>query len=531
MKKINAISLVITAILGTIVIYFTNPPLNITSLEFWGMIGLLLTIFAGISFMLSMESYYSENKVAAGAIVLVGIIIVGVVAVGFFTTPLFNSNKRANIVSMETKDFKTEFTLSDVEKIPMLDRDTATNLGNRKLGELDELVSQYVPSREYTQINIKGEPYRATPLKYAGFFKWLSNKDEGIGHYLKVNMYNGKTELVELEENMKYSYSERFGRNVERHLWKNYPTKIFGTPSFEIDDEGNPFYIATVYKKLFGLSGKDATGLLIVNPVDGKIEEYELDNIPNWVDRVYGADLVEKHLNWHLRFQGGYWNSLTSKKGVRVATKGYNYIPMNDDIYYYTGVTSDSSDSSNLGFALVNMRTKEYEYYPLSSAEEYSAMESAQGTVQEQGYTATFPLLLNLDGNPWYIVSLKDDNGLIRAYSLIDVQDYQVVHTKATIKELLKSLADGGDYEYVEDGDKDSDGNTLEEVLTNVKGEVTKLKDVVKNGNTHYYFVIDGKIYQANINLNAELPYLENGNVIEFEVNEAGKITKIKEIE
>lgn len=522
-------SLLTTGILAAVYYYVRLPVLNVKAVDFW--IAIILTI---LTFIIVKEFIFDkahDDKTATiDAGKLLALITGAVFIYGILGASIFTSSKRANVIEIETKDFYEDFSLTAPEKIPLIDRDTAQNLGNRKLGELESLVSQYVPSDEYVQVNVKGEPYRVTPLEYAGFFKWLNNKDEGVGHYLRVDMYDGKSELIEIEENMKYSFSERFGRDLVRHLRFNYPTTIFGTPSFEIDDEGKPYYIATTYEKLFTLGGKNPNGLLIVDPVDGSIENYDLDNVPDWVDRVQSAKIVMEQINWNLKYQDGFLNSVLGKKGVRQLTEGYNYIPIGEDIYLYSGVTSANSDASNLGFILVNMRTKDVEYYPLSSAEEFSAMKSAEGSVQEKEYEATFPLLLNLDGEPLYIMSLKDNGGLVKAYSLVDVQDYQKVYTANSIKNLLSNYYENtGTFIDVEsDEDVDELEDKIEEELKKVKGNVTQLKSVVKDGDTTYFFIIGGDIYEVNIKLNNKLPFIKENDSVEFQSDEKGVIKEIK---
>lgn len=526
-------SIIFTLIYSAAYFYIELPALNLKSVDFWfAVVSIGAVLLLSRTFIFSPE-YFDSNDNWAKFTNIVGKLVVLLVAIpliyGFMGNSLFTSSKRADVVQIETKDFYKDFKLTSPEKIPLLDRDTAENLGNRKLGELESLVSQYVPSDEYVQVNVKGDPYRVTPLEYAGFFKWLNNKDEGIGHYLKVNMYDGVSELIKLEENMKYSFSEMFGRDLVRHLRFNYPTTMFGTPSFEIDDEGKPYYIATTYEKLFTLGGKNPNGLLVVDPTNGEIKDYDLDNIPDWVDRVQSSKIIMNQINWNLKYQDGYFNSIFGKKGVRQLTDGYNYIPIGEDIYLYSGVTSANSDASNLGFILVNMRTKDVEYYPLSSAEEFSAMKSAEGSVQEKEYKATFPLLLNLDGEPLYVMSLKDNSGLVKGYSLVDVQDYQKVYTASSIKNLLKIYyEDSGSYVNVDsEEDLESLEEEINEELNNIQGEITQLKEVVKNGDTIYFFIIEGNIYEVNVKLNNKLPFIKENDYVEFNVNENGVIKEI----
>ena len=142
-------------------------------------------------------------------------------------------------------------------------------------------MSQYVAADTYTQLTIDGKPYRVTPLEYADPIKWFNNQAKGIGEYIKVDMVTGNADLVDLKTPIKYSDSEYFNRDVKRHLRLKYPTKIFKTPSFEVDDEGNPFYVATVYQKQFGLAVPRPVSVIILDATNGETKEYSLADVRN----------------------------------------------------------------------------------------------------------------------------------------------------------------------------------------------------------------------------------------------------------
>lgn len=430
-------------------------------------------------------------------------------AIQFFNSTIFRATDYANLIEIEERDFHEDFPEIDQKEIPMMDRDTAKRLGDRQIGGMSDLVSQFVPANDYTQINIDNHPYRVTPLEYASFMRWRSNRHDGIPSYLKVDMVTGEVEVENLEESMKYSHSERFGRNVHRHLRRQYPTVIFQNPSFEVDDSGHPRYIATTYSPKFFWGQQEPDGLIVLDAVTGNTEKYELEDMPEWADRVYSSSLIMDQLEYNGKYRDGFMNNLFEKRGVTRPTNGYNYIPMNDDVYLYTGVTSVNRDSSNIGFHLVNLRTKEAAFYPVTSADERSAMSSAEGVVQERGFKATFPLLINLDGNPYFILSLKDDSGLVRLHALIDAQNYQDVIVDQTVEGLITQL-NGGISVDVKEVDED---------LEIVTGEVENIQHAVVSGDTIYYFMIDGSIYKANINLHDSLPFLSEGQLVEGVVN------------
>lgn len=497
--------------------YFLLPPLNIQSPGFRSylavivLVAMFIEIFADSVFSPQALRKLSKKYYVFGfVLIFIGLSFI----IQLFNGPIFRAKDYAELIEVEEKDFETDFPTLSTDQIPMLDRDTAKRLGDRRIGSLTELVSQFVPAETYTQINIANEPYRVTPLEYAGFMQWLNNRNEGLPNYLTVDMVSGEVTVEDVEEGIKYSDAELFNRNVKRYLRFNYPTKMFQNPSFEIDDEGHPHYIATTYENKFLFTQQEPNGVIVLDAVTGETAAYSLDDMPEWVDRIYSADLMIQQLNYRGLYVNGFWNSVFQKQGVTQTTNGYNYIPMQDDVYLYTGVTSVNRDASNIGFYLVNLRTKETSYYPVTSADEFSAKDSAEGSLQQMRFTSTFPLLISLENKPYYISSLKDDSGLVRSYALVDAVDYQKVKTAETVEGLIRQVTGETSADSIVD-----DVETDEE-LTELTGRVEEIAQVVVEGNTVYYFMIDGTIYKADISLSDLLPFVGVGSEVQGAVNE-----------
>lgn len=514
--------------------YIFLPAINIGSIEMWIFIISVFVLFGALQLLIGYKDYnkgqIKKKNIKTGSISIgIGVLIVVVIMGGYFlNSPVFRSQSYAELINVEEKDFAEDFPENDISGIPLMDRDTATRLGERQLGSVSELVSQFVPAQDYIQINIEDVPYRVTPLEYSSFFRWLNNRREGVPGYIRVNMVDGNAEIVDVEEGIKYSDSELFGRNVTRHLRFSYPTAIFDSPSFEVDDNGHPYYVATTYQTRLFFNYKEPTGVITLDAVTGETKRYDLYESPQWVDRVYSSDLILSQLNDYGQYQDGYWNSVIGQQGVTRTTDGYNYLSIAEDIYLYTGATSVNSDASNIGFHLVNLRTKEAEYFPVVSADEFSAMESAVGSVQQMRYESTFPILINLEGTPYYLSSLKDDSGLVRLYALVDAQNYQTVYTDNDIEQVIAQLyADLGidseevDIEEIED----------EEEVVEFSGQVDQISQAVVSGDTVYYFMLDGEIYKANISLHDQLPFVEEGTTLEGIADEAYNVEEITSIE
>ena len=436
------------------------------------------------------------------------------------STKLFRASKYQSMLNVVDADFTEDIAELPISQIPVVDRDTAERLGSRKIGEVVELVSQFNVSDYYSQINYKDKPFRVSPLEYAGFLKWLSNKSDGIPYYVSIDMATQETELVKLGEGMKYSPSEFFKRDLNRHIRMEYPTKMFENLSFEINDEGHPYWVMSCFNYTFGLfGGKDIEGIVLVDAVSGESEYYELSEVPQWIDLAYSEELAVTLANNWGSLKRGYLNSIFVQKEVVVTTEGYSFIANDDDVWLYTGITSVVADESNIGFILINMRTKEAKTYSINGAEEYSAMSSAEGKIQEKGYTSTFPILINVEDKPSYFMSLKDNAGLVKAYAFVSVTDYQIVGVGDTIdqarSEYLRML-----------GIEESDGNEIGETAE-FTGTVEDIATAVKNGNSLYYIMVDGKIYTADISVSDLLPFIKVGDSVTFAADENGKIATI----
>jgi len=530
MKNKSILSIIISFILALVIYFFLLPPINITSTLFWTYIIMVLSIYLILNTTSRLDlkgRIIGKIKDIKFLLISIIIIIVGIIGTNFILSPLFNSkaySKRINVVEdTEESNFITEVKEVDFNTLPLLDKDSSSRLGDRVMGQMPELVSQFYVSSLYTQINYNNEIIRVTPLEYNGLFKYISNYKEGVKGYITVNSVNGEANLIKLNKGMKYMPSAYLMKDLDRHLRFSYPTKIFGDKYFEIDNEGNPYWITPTLKYTGVELREDVEGVIITDPITGKSKYYEVGNVPTWVDHVYSSNLVLEQVNDWGKYRNGFLNSIFGQKNVVMTTEGYNYTVMNDDVYLYTGITSVSSDEANLGFILTNLRTKETRFYSVPGAEEYSAMASAQGQVQQMNYTSTFPLLINLNNRPTYLVSLKDNAGLVKMYGFVDVEDYQ----KVVVTDASKGIEVAAN-NYLNNVDLDIDESLLTEKVIQIK-EITS---AIMDGNTYYYILdMNNNKYYVSINTNKKLlPFLKTNATVTIKVSKEIDVTEIIEI-
>ena len=493
------LSLAVTAAVGFGYFYVTLPALNPHAGEFYSFLGLLCAVYVVCIFLLSgaprdnvirtpKEKLREWLKFIKSRCLPVGLLFVAVVVVAaignVISMPLFRAAAYRDLLTVQTGDFASDVAQISFNEIPTLDRTSAEYLGDRQMGTLSDMVSQFEYSGDSTQINYQGRPVRVAPIAYADLFKWLTNRSQGLPAYVVVDMVTQEATVTRLPEGMKYSFSEPLNRNIVRHLRFHYPTMMFSTPEFEIDESGHPWWIAPRVVKTIGLfGGTDIQGAVLVDAITGQCQYYK--EVPTWVDTLYVPELIMQQYDYHGTLIHGFFNSLFGQRDVTITTDGYNYIAMNDDVYAYTGVTSANADQSNLGFLLCNMRTKETHFYEAPGATEAAARASAEGVVQDLGYVSTFPLLLNIAGEPTYFIPLLDNTNLVKSYAMVNVAQYQLVATGASVsaceQTYIQMLADKG-------------VTTPEELpKTQASGTIAEIRSAVLNGSTYYFLRLEGE--------------------------------------
>ncbi|BFL47258.1 CvpA family protein [Lactonifactor longoviformis] len=519
-KKSKIIAVLAVIILAGIYYYVTLPAINIHESGFWFFLAAVVAVILVIYGLRRRSSFHSVKDIKENKIIKVGLGVIILIAVVYLigsvlSSPIVNAKKYQKLITQTEGDFTEDIEQADFDRIPLLDKDSAVLLGNRKMGSMVDMVSQFQVSDLYSQINYQGKPVRVTPLEYASPIKWLTNQKAGIPAYITIDMTTQNTELVKLNEGIKYSMSEYFNRNIYRHLRFRYPTYMFDQLSFEIDETGTPYWICPVKKFNIGLFGGQTIGRVVLcNAVTGETVDVPVDECPTWVDRVYPAELLIQLYNYHGTLKNGFLNSVLGQKGCLKTTEGFNYIAMDDDVWVYTGITSVTGDRSNVAFVLMNQRTMETRYYPVSGAEEYSAMDSAQGQVQNLGYKATFPLLLNISNEPTYFMALKDEAGLVKKYAMVNIQKYQNVAIGDTVAECQKQ------YTKLLSGMGISNAGGSDNLK--VSGAIEKMAQAVIDGNSHFYITLTGKdgIFDVPVVDFPQIIGYDIGDTISFEYSE-----------
>lgn len=557
-------TLVITALIGWGIDYLALPAITFQSSGFWwfwlGMLVLGTVIYFianGIVNCVNCEEGGHIPGIVIGVIAGVWFIVFIVTAIA--CSVIANDIEYSNVITVEDGNFKEDIEEINLDDIVVVDVKTAQKLGDRTIANIPN-ATWYDVDDEYNLVVINGEKYRISPVNYGGVWKYFKADESGIPGYVLVEATKKEPEAkyVELDEPMWYSPSACFAYDLNRHLRSLYPSYIFGKSFFEVDDAGVPYWITGVKTPQIGLRGAlISTSAVVTNATTGESKEYTLDNLPDWIDHVESVDELMESLNWHYTYKGGWWNSKTSKTKVYKTTyyykdreqaesqdekktdlaaneftpfEGYNSIIKDGKVMFYTGLTPENNAESNLGFLLIDPRTREFYFYKATGAEESSAQGAVEGLVSDLRYSASFPTVVNVGGIETYFMVLKDSAGLIQRFAFSNVENYGKCVQAETIEKALEAykikmgLISGN---INEDNVNDQLVQNPDVETVSLSGKVLEVEEAQIGGYTYYYFTIEGSdafVFMSSIvNSNQQPMKLQAGSSVNIQYYESQK--------
>jgi len=508
-------------LISFLILYFGMPVLNygFLGLPFALIVLLILWTVLGqkaISVVVIDQQFHVKRNVGKATLIVLGILVVYMTLLPALTSwaLIRNQDYKALIGKVEVgENLSNHMIPISLEKIRVVDQALAQQLGDKVLGSQPALGSQ-VTLGTFSIQKVNNELYWVAPLLHSGFFKWLSNR-EGSSGYVMVNATNERDVKLVQQINgknvkIKYQPEAYFFDNLERSVYfKGYMFVGLTDYTFEIDDEGTPYWVISTFKKKVGFFGEDATGVVVLNAQTGAIQQYDIADAPAWIDRIQPAAFVEKQLNDWGNYVKGYWNFSNENK-LQITESATLVYGEDNRAYWYTGLTSIGSDESTVGFVLVDTRTKKAVWYKQSGATEFAAQNSAKGKVQEKGYYASAPIPYNINNIPTYVMTLKDNGGLVKMFAMVAIEDYTVVGVGNTLRETLMAYKNA----FNSTGGKltaksKSERNVLNAIITRINGDI-------KNGNTFYYFTLSGSqsIFIGSSQVSNEFPITAIGDSV-----------------
>ena len=464
------------------------------------------------------QIFSKEKEVAIGVWMISSLLILlCIIGYGFFggTSLLHSQAFYSQLGTPEERDFNKDFDIMDETQVPTIDKEMAEKLADKILGVDTALGSQCVVG-DFTRQAVKGKLVFVAPLLHTGYWKYRSNP-EGTAGYIVVSANHAEDVKIvravnQKSVNLKYQSAAFFKEDLERHIRNSVGNVLFGDFSFELDDNEWPYWTVSEYKNTIGWTGEEASGLIVVNAVSGEIKRYPLKDVPSWVDRVQPKTFFLEQLQNYGELVHGVFN-WSDKDKLKIADSDAAIIYNQGRCFYFVGMTSVGKDKSTVGFVTCDTKTKKTFFYKMNGAQESSAQRSAEGKVQNYGYTATYPLPVNIDGQPSYFVALKDKEGINKQYAFVNIKEYSMVGAGESVREAkmnyIKSLKGVGNSVLFATNSK----------TTDFEGKVSKISSAVQSGNTYYYLLLEGhenQIFIASIDLSTELPLTTMGDTVKI---------------
>lgn len=500
-KKLVIILACITAVLLAVGFYFLLVPFNVESGLFRGFIIVLLLIWCLPLLSVKLGEITDKWKkwLLLLPVALLALVLAVCLIAGIASAPLFRATDYRNLITVtDNESFTDSVEDYSTMQIPVVDKHLAEKLGEKKLGE-DNYGSQYHVG-DYYMICHNGNLYWIAPIEYNDLFKWI-NRPTSPG-YLLINA-NDSDDVQLIREELLYVESAYLWDDLARaNYFGNLTAWRAGNVHLELTDDGKPMFVESVYvNRLSFVEGCDVVGIIVTNPTDGTSEYFPVEQAPTWINHVQSEDVIVEQLNYWGEYVGGFWNSIFAQKDVLNVSTGFNYVYSNGNMYLQTGMTSIGSDESIVGVMMVDMRTKEAKFSRIGGATEYAAAQSAIGYEQAMRFTASDPIMINLDGIPTYFMMLKDEEGLVKRYAYVNVASYTIVASAPTRSAALTQ------YKSMIQLDSTEESTEL---------TVEDIRQVTVGGDTYYYikFADTEGVFVAPLAVNPALPFIKPADTL-----------------
>ena len=541
-KLLSTIITVLLTGICALVYYLALPALTIHSAGFWWFLVICLVCLS-----ISITCFCSDGfgKVAGASWIITVAFLVIFGGFGLASSMLFHSDEAQQVADVMESDHLIVEDFPDItaedsfNNLPLVDLDTANMLGDKKVAQLKH-ASWYDVDDEYNLIQYQGKYYRLSVIDYGGYWKYKKAKHDGLPGYVLVSATsrNGivtqEAVVKQLDEAIRYSPGAFKSHDLRRHLRSQYPFYIFDESYMEIDEEGVPYWITGVLRPTAGLFGvKTVTSFIVTSAQTGDSQEYSIGDAPEWIDHIFSLTYLMDIAEWHYGYIGGFWNntfgktdvwrtsyyfrdkhqnSSDSEAGKFANFFGYSSIIQDGQVMFYTGLTAANKADSNLGWLIIDTSSGKMTQYRFknekgedaSGAEESSAQVAVEQLVQSMNYEATFPLPVNIAGEPSYIMCLKGKAGLIQAYAVCNIDNYSICVQAETLDKALNQYLEklGKDAIYDTTEDTDDDGQNPEAEVLEITGKVVEIYTAEVNGTTQFYYVIGNELYRSSIKLN-----------------------------
>lgn len=372
------------------------------------------------------------------------------------------------------------------------------------------------------------------PIEVDGLFRALSNKEIPGVMYVSAERYE-EAKIINVP--VKVANSFVLGRDLKRYLRKFKPEAVLFQANAELDDEGNPYYVGSYGHYAYGRKGPIIDGVLLLSFRDGKVTDYNKDNIPSWVDEVYPSDVAEKYNDYFGTLMNGLFNKLITKKGVHIPTNwGSNasvaglevnstevigVIDADKKLKWFTDHTNTSDTSTTMtGYTLMDMRSGKTIYYKtpgyINGKGAMNVVTKALGA-NSMNWTPSQPIFYNLFGTEAWVVPVinKSDGAFIKLGIVAAQSSYVVLEDSkdAAIESFKNAIAYG-----LINSNTGVNANSVKAEEKAISGKVLRINSVTENGNAVFYVKLDGvdRIFMVNKSAGIDITLTRDGDNVDI---------------
>ena len=516
-SKAPYILLALTLIIEFLVVYFCLPSRNLLSIiygnTFWGIIW-TIGFFMPDTWDENGKQWTAKAAQVVITLLLLAISLGGCAHSHMSVKPTWNSISKTYSKSTEAPTFKRGETPIALAPKTVLNR-------VRK-------ASSDIPHTQYFSIsdNVQAQYYQekpvyVVPIEYNGF--WAMQKAQEIPGYFIIDATRQGATPKFVKKPYKYATSAYFGKDAERQIYRHMPEWLsLGSPQLEIDDNGTPYWVETLYKPemLSHRVNWSKLNIAVMNAQTGAVKNYAPDKLPKFIDEGITTGIANEINNDFGKYKYGFWN--WSKTGVMKPTgngveDGVTSVFNKDgSISYFTDFTTDKTGSdSALGYSMINARTGHLTFYKANNImDSDGALNNAKQDYRAQRWHPAMPILYNVNGHPTWVMTITDSTHAIRGYYYLDATDQSIYGTGSNPTSALDSfrqaLVNGGAYV----------GNTRGTKKKTITGTIDRVA-VLSNQNK-VMFTLKGKlktVYTINLNDYANAALTRPNDKVKFKAN------------
>lgn len=442
--------------------------------------------------------------------------------------PLVAANRYAALLgTVEERTWTQDVQPKDPKHIRMASRENAIRLAKQALGQEGAIGSQFeILESSITPQFVDGKFCLIVPIDFSGWLTWRSTRK--VPGYIHVDGEDPQApaKFVKLAEDQQFAYSPGafWGYNLVRHLWNmGYRHVAFASYLLEIDDNHKPWWVITVYEPTIFASGEKMLGTVLLDPSNGEQTFYPTGEIPHWVDVALPPSFAENYVDWHGLYDGGWWNSWTSRKNVTVGETPLLVYGSDNEPYYAVGVTSTSeADTSLVGLYYIHTRTGKATFYKARGSTESAILGAVDKNerVQFRHLHGTVPQIYNIYGTMACVVPLLNDSHLFQGVAIVNVENVQMMGVGDDQFEALRA------YQKVLPVSGHQIAPELAHALQRVEGRVDRVVVLPQSGDPTFYLHLEGvpHVFTGGVSLSPEKPPLTQvGDQVSIEYYNSGE--------